>query len=118
MQVDGRVLAFTFAISIATGVLFALLPALQTLKVDLNSSLNRFRCHSLRRCDAVRRTIPITPAPSPRRQAALTSVPESLAMYSPFGEIRKSAQRIALRFRRTGAMNRHAPRKRRKGNQP
>jgi predicted permease len=38
-QVDGRVLAFTFAISVATGVLFALLPALQTLKVDLNRSL-------------------------------------------------------------------------------
>lgn len=32
-------LAFTFAISIATGVLFALLPALETLRVDVNSSL-------------------------------------------------------------------------------
>ncbi len=38
-EVDGRVLGFTLLISIVTGILFALLPALQTLKVDLNTSL-------------------------------------------------------------------------------
>ncbi|HLW77711.1 MAG TPA: FtsX-like permease family protein, partial [Bryobacteraceae bacterium] len=37
--IDARVLAFTLLVSIATGVVFALLPALGTLKVDLNTSL-------------------------------------------------------------------------------
>ena len=38
-DVDVRVLAFTLLVSMATGVLFALLPALETLKLDLTHSL-------------------------------------------------------------------------------
>lgn len=38
-QLDGRVLAFTLLVSLVTGILFALLPALHTLRVDLNHSL-------------------------------------------------------------------------------
>ena len=38
-QIDGTVLAFTLLASIATGLLCALLPAIQSLKVDLTSSL-------------------------------------------------------------------------------
>jgi predicted permease len=37
--IDGRVLAFTFAISIATGIVFGLAPALRAARVDLNSAL-------------------------------------------------------------------------------
>jgi putative ABC transport system permease protein len=36
---DWRVLAFTFGVSLATGILFGLLPALRISKVDLNSTL-------------------------------------------------------------------------------
>ena len=36
---DGSVLAFTFAVSILTGVLFGLAPALRAARVDLNSTL-------------------------------------------------------------------------------
>ncbi len=36
---DGRVLAFTFAVSIVTGILFGLAPALRAARVDLNSTL-------------------------------------------------------------------------------
>jgi putative ABC transport system permease protein len=36
---DGRVLAFTFAVSILTGVLFGLAPALRAARVDINSTL-------------------------------------------------------------------------------
>lgn len=36
---DGRVLAFTFSVSIFTGILFGLAPALRAARVDLNSTL-------------------------------------------------------------------------------
>jgi predicted permease len=36
---DGRVLAFTFVVSVLTGVLFGLAPALRAARVDLNSTL-------------------------------------------------------------------------------
>jgi len=37
---DGRVLAFTFFLSIATGVIFGLVPALHSAKLNLGNSLN------------------------------------------------------------------------------
>jgi putative ABC transport system permease protein len=40
ISMDATVLAFTAGISILTGTLFGVAPALQTLKVDLNESLN------------------------------------------------------------------------------
>jgi putative ABC transport system permease protein len=40
ISLDATVLAFTAGISILTGTLFGVAPALQTLKVDLNESLN------------------------------------------------------------------------------
>jgi predicted permease len=39
IALDGTVLAFTFAVSIATGVLFGLAPALRAARVDLTTSL-------------------------------------------------------------------------------
>ena len=39
IALDGTVLAFTFAVSILTGVLFGLAPALRAARVDLNTSL-------------------------------------------------------------------------------
>jgi predicted permease len=39
LSIDGRVLAFTFAVSILTGLLFGLAPALQASKTDVNTSL-------------------------------------------------------------------------------
>jgi putative ABC transport system permease protein len=39
IALDGRVLAFTFAVSIGTGILFGLAPALRAARVDLNASL-------------------------------------------------------------------------------
>jgi len=39
IAIDGGVLAFTFAVSLATGVLFGLAPALRAARLDLNSSL-------------------------------------------------------------------------------
>ena len=37
--IDGRVLAFTLAISLVTGILFGLVPALTAARIDLNSAL-------------------------------------------------------------------------------
>ncbi|HEY9225673.1 MAG TPA: FtsX-like permease family protein, partial [Gemmatimonadaceae bacterium] len=39
IALDGRVLAFTFTVSVLTGVLFGLAPALRAARVDLNSTL-------------------------------------------------------------------------------
>jgi putative ABC transport system permease protein len=39
IHIDWRVLAFTFALSVFTGIIFGLAPALQTSKTDLNESL-------------------------------------------------------------------------------
>ena len=39
IRINGAVLAFTFAISLGTGILFGLAPVWRALKVDLNSSL-------------------------------------------------------------------------------
>ena len=39
IEIDARVLAFTFAVSILTGIVFGLAPALRSAKVDLNTSL-------------------------------------------------------------------------------
>jgi predicted permease len=41
VPLDGRVLAFTLGISVATSLLFGMLPALTTRKVDLRSSMAR-----------------------------------------------------------------------------
>jgi predicted permease len=40
VSVDGRVVLFTFALSVATGVIFGLIPAIQSAKVDLRDTLN------------------------------------------------------------------------------
>jgi predicted permease len=37
--IDGAVLAFTFAVSIVTGIVFGVAPALRVVKIDLNTSL-------------------------------------------------------------------------------
>jgi predicted permease len=39
ISLDGRVLAFTFAVSVLTGVLFGLAPALRAARVDINATL-------------------------------------------------------------------------------
>ena len=39
ISIDGRVLAFTMALSLATGVLFGLLPALRSSRLDLSETL-------------------------------------------------------------------------------
>ncbi|MGH7669595.1 MAG: ABC transporter permease [Gemmatimonadaceae bacterium] len=41
VQIDGRVLAFTIVVSVATGVVFGLAPALTTSRVDLNEVLKQ-----------------------------------------------------------------------------
>lgn len=49
VRLDARVFAFTFAISILTGVLFGLLPALRASRLDLNQSLKEGRATWWRR---------------------------------------------------------------------
>ncbi|MBZ5620713.1 MAG: ABC transporter permease [Acidobacteriia bacterium] len=39
IDIDGRVLAFTFGVSILTGIVFGLAPALRAARVDLNTAL-------------------------------------------------------------------------------
>jgi predicted permease len=39
ITIDGRVLVFTFAVSIATGMIFGLAPAIRAARLDLNSAL-------------------------------------------------------------------------------
>ncbi len=39
MGIDGRVLAFTFGVSLVTGLVFGAIPAIRTSKTDLNSTL-------------------------------------------------------------------------------
>jgi len=39
ISIDGRVLAFTFAVSILTGIVFGLAPALRAVNLDLNTAL-------------------------------------------------------------------------------
>src|SRR5437762_13385272 len=39
VAVDGRVLVFTFAVSLLTGIIFGLVPALQASRPDLNETL-------------------------------------------------------------------------------
>ncbi|MBS1855930.1 MAG: ABC transporter permease [Acidobacteria bacterium] len=39
ISIDGGVLAFTFAVSLITGLLFGVIPAWRTIRVDLNTSL-------------------------------------------------------------------------------
>jgi putative ABC transport system permease protein len=39
MSIDGRVLAFTFAVALLTGILFGAAPAIRTSKADLNDAL-------------------------------------------------------------------------------
>ncbi|MGA9770126.1 MAG: ABC transporter permease [Blastocatellia bacterium] len=39
IEIDGRVLGFTLLVSLLTGIIFGLIPALQTSKPDLNESL-------------------------------------------------------------------------------
>jgi predicted permease len=39
ISIDARVMAFTFAISMLTGVVFGLAPALRSVKIDLNTTL-------------------------------------------------------------------------------
>jgi predicted permease len=39
IEINGTVLAFTFAVSIVTGILFGIAPAWRAIKVDLNTSL-------------------------------------------------------------------------------
>jgi putative ABC transport system permease protein len=39
IRIDGRVLAFTFSVSLLTGLIFGIVPAIQSSKPDLNESL-------------------------------------------------------------------------------
>ena len=45
-QIDAAVLGFAFALSIVTGIVFGLVPALGTSRVDLNNSLKESRAQS------------------------------------------------------------------------
>src|SRR5260370_18636622 len=39
IEINGAVVAFTFAVSLATGILFGMAPVWRAIKVDLNTSL-------------------------------------------------------------------------------
>ena len=41
LEINGKVLLFTFAVSVLTGVLFGLVPAIRATKLDLNSALKQ-----------------------------------------------------------------------------
>ena len=66
VSADWRVVGFTMLVSVATGILFGLVPALQSSRVDLNTALK----DSVARSGSVIRTQPCTLAAGGRRGRA------------------------------------------------
>ena len=59
--IDGRVLAFAFALSIVTGIIFGVAPALGTSRVELNSSLKESGAQAgARSMGGLRRTLTVS----------------------------------------------------------